>query len=126
MGKNYSENLHSVKNTGNNLTVKEMFDRSEKLIVGQTDEIFGVTPINWEDSSWKQLSLISDEEVINLSHAKVYVFSDSVLCLGKKNQKPTTIDGEPIRVEYFPKLHHIAALQQSPRVHEQNGRSIRI
>ena len=27
-----------------------MFDTSEKLIVGQSDEIFGVTPINWEDS----------------------------------------------------------------------------
>ena len=46
-----------------------MFDTSEKLIVGQSDEIVGVTPINWEDSSWRQLSLVSDEEVISLSHA---------------------------------------------------------
>ena len=44
--------------------------------------------INWEDSSWKQLSLVSDEEVISLSYAKVYVFSDPVLCLGKMNQNP--------------------------------------
>ena len=44
--------------------------------------------INWEDSSWKQLSLIGDEEVISLSHAKVHVFSDSVLCFGKMNQNP--------------------------------------
>ena len=51
-----------------------MFDISEKLIVGQSDEIFEVTPINWEDSSWKQVSLVNDEEVISLSHAKVYVF----------------------------------------------------
>ena len=35
-----------------------------------------------------RLSLVSDEEVISLSHAKVYVFSDSVLCLGKTNQNP--------------------------------------
>ena len=54
MGKNYSEILHSIKNTGNNLTLKQMFDIYEKLIVGQSDEIYGVTPINWEDSSWKQ------------------------------------------------------------------------
>ena len=47
MGKNYSENLISIKNTGNNLTMKQMFDISEKLIVGQSDEIFGVTPIDW-------------------------------------------------------------------------------
>ena len=67
-----------------------MFDISEKLIVGQSDEIFGVSPINWEDSLWKQLSLVNDEEVISLSHAKVYVFSDSALCLGKVNQNPTS------------------------------------
>ena len=73
-------------------------------------------------SSWKQLSLISDEEVISLSHAKVHVFSDSVLCLGKMNQNPEsntiweeklswfksssqyrtldTIDGEPMEFEW--------------------------
>ena len=44
-----------------------------------------MNPINWEDSWRKQLSLVSDEEVISLSHAKVYVFSDSVLCFGKVN-----------------------------------------
>ena len=55
-----------------------MFDMSEKLIVGQSDEIFGVSQISWEDSPWRQLSLVDDEEVISLSHAKVYVFSDSV------------------------------------------------
>ena len=52
MGKEDSEILRSIKNTGNNLTMKQMFDISEKLIVGQSDEIYGVTPINWEDSSW--------------------------------------------------------------------------
>ena len=31
---------------------------------------YGVTPINWEDPSWKQFSLVGDEEVISLSHAK--------------------------------------------------------
>ena len=74
MGKNYSENLRSIKITGNNLTMKQMFDMSEKLIVGQSDETYGVDPINWKDSSWKHLSLIGDEEVISLSHAKGNVF----------------------------------------------------
>ena len=88
MGKEYSENLRSIKNTGNNRTMKQMFDISEKLIVGQSDEIYGVTPNNCEDSSWKQLSLVGDEEIISLSRAKVHVFSDSVLCLGKMHQNP--------------------------------------
>ena len=38
--------------------------------------------------SWKHLSLIGDETVINLQRAKVYVFSDSVLCLGRVHQHP--------------------------------------
>ena len=39
-------------------------------------------------NSWKQLSLIGDEAIINLQLTKVYVFSDSVLCLGKIHQHP--------------------------------------
>ena len=54
MGKSYSDNSHSVKNT-EDLTLKQMFEISEKLIVGQSDEINGVTPIDWEDFSWKQM-----------------------------------------------------------------------
>ena len=102
--------------------MKQMFDIPEKLITEQSDEIYGVTPVNWEDSSWKRLYLVSDEDVISLSHAKVYVFSDSVLCLGKMNQNPLsnvvwedkltcfksssqyktldTIDGEPMEFEW--------------------------
>ena len=139
MGKNYSENLHSIKNTGNNLTMKQMFDISEKLIVGQSDEVYGVNTINSVDSSWKHLSLINDEEVISISHAKVYVLSDSVLCLGKMNQNPTSnsawedrltwfksspeyraldsIDGEPMEFEWniFPGF---TTLQLCNKVHE--------
>ena len=110
MGKNHSHNLHSIKNTGNNLTLKQMFDISEKLIVGQSGEIFGVTPINWEDSPWKQLSLVNDEEVISLSHAKVYVFSDSVLCLGKVNQNPTSNNAWEQQLGWFKDSSHCRAL----------------
>ena len=122
-----------------NLAMKQMFDISEKLIAEQSDEIYGVRTNNWVDSSWKHLSLIGDEEVISLSHAKVYVFSDSVLCLGKmsKNPQSNTVWEDKLTwfkssSQYrawtqlmlskwnssgiFPRIHHIAALQQSPRV----------
>ena len=66
-----------------------MFEISEQLILEQSDEIFGVSQISWEDSPWKQLSLVNDEEVISLSHAKVYVFSDSVLKPWKDAPEPT-------------------------------------
>ena len=67
-----------------------MFDISNYLMVEQSDDIFGVSQISWEDSPWRQLSLINDEEVISLSHSKAYVFSDSALCLGNVNQNPTS------------------------------------
>ena len=77
MGKNYSDNLHSIKNT-EDLTMKQMFDISEKLTSEQSDEIYRISAISWEDSSWKYLSLVGDEEVISLSHTKVYDFQ--ILC----------------------------------------------
>ena len=121
MVKNYSDNLHSIKNT-EDLTMKQMFDISEKLITEQSDEICGVNTMNWEDSSWKYLSFVGDEKVTSLLHTQVYVFSDSVLCLGKVNENPQSntaweegltwfksspdyraldrIDGEPMEFEW--------------------------
>ena len=121
MVKNNSDNWHSIKNT-EDLTMKHMFDISEKLMTEQSDEIYGMSTINWEDSSWKHLSLVGGEKVISLLHTKVYAFSDSVLCLGKVNENPQsncswedrlmwckssseyraldTIDGEPMEFEW--------------------------
>ena len=59
MVKNYSDNWHSIKNTD---TMKQMLDISEKLVSEQSDEIYGVKTINWEDPSWKYLSLIGDNK----------------------------------------------------------------
>ena len=44
--------------------------------------------IEYQRNTWTQLSLINDPVVIGLQSAKVYVFSDSVLCLGKVLQHP--------------------------------------
>ena len=40
-------------NIGNNLTMKQMFDISEKLIAEPSHEIYGVKTLNWSDSTWK-------------------------------------------------------------------------
>ena len=69
------------------LAMKQMFDITEKLII-EEEEIYGVDTIGWENHSWKYLSLIVDEQNINLQRTKVYVFSDSVLCLGKIHENP--------------------------------------
>ena len=81
MEENYLVTCHSITNT-RDLTLKQMFDTSTRL-VSEQDEMSGVETIGWENHSWKYLSLIGDENVIYLQHTKVYVFSESVWCLGK-------------------------------------------
>ena len=99
MGKNYSDNWHSIKNT-KELTMKKCSTHPAKL-VSEQDEISGVKTIDWENYSWKYLSLIGDEQVISLLHKKVYVFSDSVLCLGKMNENPQSNAAWEQRLEWF-------------------------
>ena len=120
MRENYSDNQHSIKNT-KDLTMKQMFDISAKL-VSEQDEIDGVKTFDWEDYSWKYLSVIGDEQVISLQRTKVYVFLYSVLCLGKIHENSQSnfaweqtlgwlktsqeyrdmdrIDGEPMEFEW--------------------------
>ena len=85
MGRNYSDNWHFIKNT-KDLTLKQKFDISTRL-VSEQDEISGLETISWETHSWKYLSLIGDQRIINLQRTKVYVCSDSVVCFGKIFQK---------------------------------------
>ena len=49
----------------------------------------------------KQLSLVGAEEVTSLSHTKLYVFADSVLCLGKMNENPLSNAAWEQRLEWF-------------------------
>ena len=90
MGKNYLNNCQSIANT-TDLTLKQMFDISTRL-VSEHDEISGLETIGWENHSWKHLSLIGEERITNLQRTKVYVFSDSVLCLGKIHENPQSND----------------------------------
>ena len=86
MGLNYQNNCNSIAST-TDFTLKHMFDIFTKL-VSEQDEISGLETFGWENHSWKYLSLIGDERIINLQRTKVYVCSDSVLCLGKIQQNP--------------------------------------
>ena len=86
MGKNFSTIQSFIKNY-EDLTLKQMFDITAQL-VGEQEEINNLDNIHWGKNSWRQLSLIGDETVINLQRTKVYVFSDSVLCLGRVLQHP--------------------------------------
>ena len=86
MGKSYSTMQNVVQNE-ENLTLKQMFDITAQSIHNE-DEIYCLDKIVYQKNSWTQLSLINDPVIINLQSTKVYVFSDSVLCLGKVLQHP--------------------------------------
>ena len=104
------------------LTMKQMFDISEKL-VSEQDEIYGVKSNNWESSSRKYLSLVGDEHIINLLHAKVFAFSYSIVFC-KDEREPSIKHGmgteigvvqkfNGIRVEYLPRIQYVAAQSRS-------------
>ena len=108
MGKNFQDNQNSIMNT-TDLTLKKMFDIYAKL-VGEQDEISNVDQIHWEKHSWKHLSLISDERIINLQRTKVYVFSDSVLCLERVHQHPKANEAWKDRIELITNFSRLQRL----------------
>ena len=69
--------------------------------MSEQEEINNLDKIHWERNSWKQLSSIGDETVIDLQRAKVYVFSDSVLCLRRAHQHPESNEAWKKRIEWI-------------------------
>ena len=96
MGKHFSTIQNLIMNS-EDLTLKQMFDVTAQL-VSDKDEIHGLDKIHWRKNSWRQLSLIGHETVINLQRTKVYVFSDSVLCLGRILQHPDSNEAWKSRI----------------------------
>ena len=96
MGKNFSCFQSVVKNH-ESLTLKQMFDVTAQLVNNQ-EEISCLDKILYGKNSWTRLSLIDDELVINLQRTEVFIFSDSVLCLGKVLQHPESNEAWKNRV----------------------------
>ena len=143
MVKNYLNNWHYIANT-KDFTLNQMFDISTRL-VSEPDEISGLETNDWENHSWKCLSLIGEERIINLVHTKVYVISDSVLCLGKVHENPQSniawedrltwfksspeyraldkIDGEPMEFEWhiFPGFTTLQLVREVQEVLSRMG-----
>ena len=81
VGKSYSTMQNVVQNE-ENLTLKQMFDVTAQTIHNE-EEIYCLDKVAYQKNSWTQLSLINDPVIVSLQSTKVYVFSDSVLCLGR-------------------------------------------
>ena len=69
------------------------------------------------------MSLVSDEQVISLLHAKVYVFSYSVLCLGKIHENTQSNSAWEERLTWFkssPEYRTLDTIDREPMDFEWN------
>ena len=83
LGQEYEANLGHVKNHLWN-SVGLLFHETGKLI-GEQKEITGLSTINFKEFTWMSTSLLCSRAHRN---AETYVFSDSMLCVGKMEEDP--------------------------------------
>ena len=124
MGKNFSTIQNVVKNH-ESLTLNQMFDVTAQLVNNQ-EEINCLDKILYGKNSWTQLSLINDPVIINLQTTKVYVFSDSVLCLGKVLQhilNPTKLGGTELQESEPKEATEIVMLSTESRLNSSGTSS---
>ena len=112
--------------------ILNLFNITQILILEHSEEILKVNTIDSASPSWKR-SVLSHDQVIQWTKARVPVRSDSVLCLGKMNESKDAItrwEGQVegfknvslencwrsswIRVEYFPRIYVIADSSEDP------------
>ena len=98
LGPDYEEHLRT-KNT-DVVQVKTLFDISQTLILNHRSEIYGISTIEWNTTPWMRSTLLHDR-AIKLSKAKVHVYSDAVLCLGKMHDHPTAIQKWEEQIGWF-------------------------
>ena len=108
LGNENLENLHSTKNQPQR-TVKQLFDVTKKLVRDQK-EIQGIFVINFQTSSWKKTTLLT-ERAVQLSTTKTRI-SDSVLCMGRMSENPVSAWKE--KMDWFMKSSQCRELD---RVH---------
>ena len=81
-GQDYAANLRYVKNPlwNSSYSMKRKTDREQT-------EITGLSTSNFKELTWMSTSLLCSR-AYRITNAKTYVFSDSVLCVGKKGEDP--------------------------------------
>ena len=90
--------------------MKRNFEASQRLIKDQP-EISGVSRICWQTHLWEGKSLLCGKAV-RLVTARVNVFSDSVLCLGKVNTYPQSNAAWESKLEWFKSTHQYKELDR--------------
>ena len=82
-------------------SLKQLFQVPKKLIIDQTG-IPSILVIDWQQQMWQRTTLLTDK-VIHFATAKIFVFSDSVLCLGRISSDP--VGAWKDKIKWFIELH---------------------
>ena len=91
--KDHETNLHYAKNhIWDSLgqlfgEIKRLICELSEILGPKTPVFVGLKIIEFEDTTWRSISLLC-ERAYQITTAKVYVFSDSVLCMGKMRGDP--------------------------------------
>ena len=88
--------------------VGQLFNENEKLI-GEQKEITGVSTMNFKDCTWMSTSLLCSK-AFQITNAKAYVFSDSVLCVGKMGDDP--IATWTSKIDWYSENNHFKAMNR--------------
>ena len=107
LGKDYAASLRYVKNHLRK-TAGQLFSEIEKLVSGQT-ETAGISVIDFQDLRWMSTSLLHSRAYQH-SIAKAYVFSDSVLCLGKMVDHP--VESWKSKIQWYPDNNYFKDLSR--------------
>ena len=82
LGQDHEANLSCVKHHLWN-SVGQLFNETGKLVSEQKES--GVSTVKFKDSTWMSTSFLCSR-AHQITSAKAYVFSDSVLCVGKNGR----------------------------------------
>ena len=100
LGKGYEENLRTTKNTDFD-EIKPSFNITRNLILDQEHKRCEISTIHWCEIPWMRGTQLH-EDAIKFSTVRVYVFSDSVLCLGSRiAEYPHSVQSWQNRIEWF-------------------------
>ena len=99
LGRNYLANLEVYKNT-NFEEIQSLFNITQKMILEHSEEILNVNTIKSASPHGKR-SVLSLDQVVQWTRAKVRVYLDSVLCLVNVNDSKDAITRWEGQVEEF-------------------------
>ena len=98
LGHNYHEHLTTYRNT--NFELKTLLDITQKLSLNQKHEILNVSTMELQFTPWMRSALLHDKAP-KCGKAKVHVYSDSVLCLGRMHRQPEAKEKWNDLLQYF-------------------------